>query len=215
MDRGVGDGRDSLQNYNEFLKQYFERENRDFVTFLIQELDLGYQSRILQLGSGAGWLSLELARRLPEASIVGLESDQALVQMASQNLKHMKLANLRFMCGELDQLDIFPNRSFDAVISNQQLHRWKSPQRIFNEFNRLLEKGGKYAIGDTRRDLKALAKLVIWFRSLTMPGAFRASWRSDLAGSYTVSEVVQLLLQTKLKDWKIRSSLFDLLIYKP
>jgi len=209
MDRAGG------KRYNEFLKQYFERENRDFVTFLIQELDLAYQSRILQLGSGAGWLSLELARRLPEASIVGLEPDQMLVHIAAENLKQSKFANLRFVCGELEQLSIFPNRSFDAIISNQRLHRWNSPQIIFNEFNRLLEKGGKYAVGDTRRDLKSLAKLVIGFRSLTMPVPFRASWRSDIAGSYTVSEVVQLLLQTKLKDWKIRSSLFDFLIYKP
>jgi len=207
-------GNINWEDYNEFLKQNFQRENKDFVTFLIQELDISYQSRILHIGSGAGWLSLELARRLPESTIVVLEPNSALVKIAAQNQSQLKLPNVSFICGELDDLNIFSNQSFDAVISNNHLHQWKSPQKIFNEFNRILVKNGKYAIGDYRRDLKIVARTVVWFRSATMPKTFRATWRNKIASSYTLKEIVQLLLKTKLKNWKIRTSLFDFLIYK-
>lgn len=204
----------NLDEYNQFLKQHFERESKDFVTFLIQELDLDYQSKILHIGAGAGWLSLELARRLPEAMIVGLEPNPQLAEIAAQNLSQMNFTNLQFLCRDLDDLKIFANRSFDAVISNNHLHTWNSPQDIFNEIERVLVKNGKYAIGDYRRDLKILARLALKYRALTMPKMYRAMWRTSIAGSYTLKEIVQLLMQTKLKDWKIRSSWFDFLIYK-
>lgn len=201
-------------DYNEFLKQNFQRENKDFVTFLIQELDLAYQSRILHIGSGAGWLSMELARRMPEATIVGVEPNHALIKMAARNLSQQNSTNVEYISADLDHLKVFSNRSFDAVISSNHLHRWKSPEKIFNEMNRVLVKNGKYAIGDYRRDLKIMARIALKYRALTMPKKYRVAWRTGIAGSYTLQEIVQLLLKTKLKDWKIRTSWFDCLIYK-
>ncbi len=200
--------------YNEFLKQNFQRENKDFVTFLIQDLDLAYQSRILHIGSGAGWLSLELARRMPEVAIVGVEPSHALIKMAARNLSRQNSTNVEYVSADLDHLKMFSDRSFDAIISSNHLHLWKSPEKIFNEMNRVLVKNGKYAIGDYRRDLKIMARIAIGFRSLTMPGTFRTVWRRSIASSYSLKEIVQLLLKTKLKEWKIRTSLFDFLIYR-
>lgn len=204
----------SPEEYSVLLKQHFQREHKDFVSFVINELDVDYKSRILEIGSRAGWLSIELARRLPEAKVIGLDNNEQLVQIANLNKQQEKITNVEFVTGSLDDLSQFLNQSFDVVISFNVLHLLNDPQKILNEVKRILKKNGKYVISDYRSDLKLLAKAAIWFNARTMPEDFRQSWKKIITTSYKIEDVVKLLLKTKLKDWKIRTSLFDFFIYK-
>jgi ubiquinone/menaquinone biosynthesis C-methylase UbiE len=200
--------------YNKWFKWHFQQEIKEFVSFIIHELDIDYNARILEIGSGPGWISFDLAHRMPDTEIIGLEQNAELVTIANQNKIQENITNVNFVNNTIENMKIFSNRSFDSIISFRGLKQWNSPQTIFNEINRILKKDGKYAITDYRRDLKWLAKASIWFTSRTMPGYFRLYWKESIMKSYSLEEIVKILLQTKLKDWKIRTTLFDFLIYK-
>ena len=77
----------TIEEYSLFTKKYFQKEYRDFVGFVIQELDVDYESMILDIGCGPGWVSLELARRLPDAKIIGIDFESNLIQIAQRNRK--------------------------------------------------------------------------------------------------------------------------------
>lgn len=200
--------------YNKWFRWHYQREIKDFVSFIIHELDIAYQARILEIGSGAGWVSIELAHRMPETEIVALEPNAELVAIANQNKIQEKISNVTFVNNTIESLETFSNQSFDCVISFKGLRQWNSPPQLFNETKRVLKKDGKYAITDYRKDLKWLARTSLWFTGRTMPKHFRLYWKESLINSYSLEQIVKILLQTKLKDWKIRTTLFDFLIYR-
>jgi ubiquinone/menaquinone biosynthesis C-methylase UbiE len=199
--------------YNKWFRWHFQREIKDFAHFIIHELDVGYKARILEIGSGPGWVGFELASRIPGSEIVGLEPNAELVKIAEKNKIQEKITNVTFINENIENLSTFANRSFDCVISFKGLSQWNSPIQIFNEIKRVLKKNGTYAIIDYRKDLKWLAKASIWFTGRTLSQEFRSFWKNSIVNSYSLEEIVKILLQTKLKDWKIRTTLFDFLIY--
>ncbi len=200
--------------YSCWFKPHFQREIQDFVSFIIHELDVDYNSKILDIGAGPGWVSLELARRMTDIEIVGVEQNEELVEIANQNKIQENIINIDFIHSTIENFKMFSNRSFDAIISFKTLKSWNSPQQTLNEIKRILKSDGKYAITDYRKDLKWLAKVSIWFTGRTMQKEFRPYWRESIQNSYSLEEIVKILMQTKLKNWKIRTTLFDFLIYK-
>jgi len=200
--------------YSKLYQFHFKREITEFVSFIIHELEIDYNARILEIGSNPGWISLELARRMPEVEVISIGQNAELVQLANQNKSDAKISNVNFLIQQPEEFDNFPNRSFDCVISFKDLGNWKFPSPVFNEIARVLKKDGKYAITDFRKDLKTIARATIWYRSRTMPKDFREKWKNNFNQSYSLEQIVKLLMQTKLKDWKIRTTLFDYLIYK-
>lgn len=201
------------EEYNKWYRWHLQREIQDFVTFIIHELAIDYKSRVLEIGAGPGWVSLELARRMPDIEIVGVEQTAELVDIANQNKIQQNIPNIDFIHDSIDHLNIFSNRSYDSIISFKSLRRWKTPQQTLNEIKRILKSGGSYAIIDNRKDLKWLAKASIWFTDRTMAKQFRSYWKETIHCRYSLEEIIKMLMQTKLKDWKIRTTLFDLLIY--
>lgn len=204
----------SFEEYSSLFKQFFYRDYKDFVTFIINELEVDYQIDILEIGSRAGWVSLELARRLPDAKIIGIDSEKKLIEIAKKNQRQQSVNNVKFVCAEISKLDQFTNQSFDLIFSYKVLHLLDNQIALLNEINRLLTKGGHFALSDYRSDLKFVAKAAIWFTGSTMRNNFRGYWKQVIQSSYQLEDVVNLFLKTKLKDWKVRSSLFDFLIYR-
>lgn len=199
--------------YNKWFKLQFQREIKDLVSFIIHELDVDYQGRILEVGSGPGWVGLELAGRMPDAEIIGLEANAELVTIANQNKIQEQITNINFVNHPLENFKTYSNRSFDCVICFKGPSQWNSPPQVFNEIKRILNMNGKYAIMDYRKDLKWLARASIWLTARTIPGEFRSFWKDSIVNSFSLEEIVKILLKTKLKDWKIRTTLFDFLIY--
>jgi len=199
--------------YSAFFHLHFHRDYSDFITFVINELDLDYEDKILDLGCGAGWVSLELARRMPETKIIAIDNDENLIQVANINKAKEKIENVEFVTASLEKFDQFPKDYFDAVISYKIFHELGNHQFVLNEIKRILTKKGKYAISDYRSDLKRIAKAVIWFNGRTMEENFRDYWKKSFQSGFTLEEIVKVLIKTNLKDWKIDSSLFDFLIY--
>lgn len=200
--------------YNKLMRHYLQQEIKDFISFIIHELDVDYQARILEIGCGSGGVSLELARRLPEATVIGLDQNPDLIKIAFQNKQAENLTNVDFVHGNLERLNIFSARSFDAVISFKALYQWTNAVHVLNEIERILKHDGKFAITDNRKDLKLLAKAALWFSARTMPKDFRQAWKNMFEKSYPINEALKLFLQSHLKDWKLRTTLLDYLIFK-
>jgi len=204
----------TIEEYSILSKRFCQKEYGDFVTFIIQELDISYSSKVLNVGCGPGWVSLELARRMPETKIIAVDFDKEIIQVANKNKKLEKLDNVEFVYNSSQDLKQLNHRSFDAIISYGALQHLNNPERILKDIKHLVTKKGKYAISLNRSDLKILAKFVIWFNARGMPKDFRAIWQESFRKSFVLVDLLSLLLKAELKDWKIRSTLFDFLVYK-
>jgi ubiquinone/menaquinone biosynthesis C-methylase UbiE len=80
------------------------------------------QGRILDAGCGAGDLALELARRIPEAEVVGLDLSEPLLQLARSSTAEAGLtARVVFEKGDIQKM-LFQDGWFDVVVSLNTFH---------------------------------------------------------------------------------------------
>jgi ubiquinone/menaquinone biosynthesis C-methylase UbiE len=104
--------------------------------------------RMLDLGTGPGYLPIEIAKRAPEITIVGVDLSRQLILMARGNAARAGLAHqLSFEVGNSAKLR-FEDESFDTVLSTGMLHSLKDPVVVFKEIFRVLKKGGRAWVYD-------------------------------------------------------------------
>jgi len=100
---------------------------------------------ILDLGSGPGHLSIDIAKRSPGLQVYGIDLSRRMVKIARRHAKGVN--NARFVFGNAAKLPSKDN-SIDLVISTGALHHWKTPRLVFDECYRVLKAGGEAWIYD-------------------------------------------------------------------
>jgi ubiquinone/menaquinone biosynthesis C-methylase UbiE len=78
---------------------------------------------ILYLGSGTGYLSIEIAKRSPGLQVYGIDLGRQMVRIARRHAKGVD--NARFVFGNAAKLP-FKDNSIDLVISTGASHHWKT-----------------------------------------------------------------------------------------
>jgi len=83
-------------------------------------VDVKKGSSVIDLGTGTGIISILLAEKTEAASIVGLEIQEEIAEMAQRSVKMNCLEDrVKIVCGDIkDSVDLFGASSFDAVVSN-------------------------------------------------------------------------------------------------
>ena len=129
---------------------------------IVAELGSG---RILDVGTGPGYLPMEIAKRAPSITVVGIDATRKMIQLAYRQAREQNLAGrLSFLVGNAYSL-MFEDHSFDLVISTGVLHAWKEPVRALGECYRVLKPGGVAWILDPAQILTG-RNFLLWCGSL-------------------------------------------------
>ncbi len=73
-----------------------------FILHLVSLLDLRPGERVLEIGSGTGWLSAIMARLVaPSGSVTGIEIAGKLVDRAREARRRLAIANVEYECGSV------------------------------------------------------------------------------------------------------------------
>lgn len=81
-------------------------------------------ARVLDVGCGDGKVTIELARRVPRGSVVGVDSSPAMIELAKRSWDEAA-TNLEFRLMDAQALDF--DAAFDVAFSNAALH-WAPDQ---------------------------------------------------------------------------------------
>jgi ubiquinone/menaquinone biosynthesis C-methylase UbiE len=100
---------------------------------------------ILDLGSGPGYLSIDIARRSPGLQVYGIDLSRRMVKIARRHAQGVD--NARFVFGNAAKLP-FKDNSIDLVVSTGASHHWKTPRLVFDECYRVLKAGQEAWIYD-------------------------------------------------------------------
>lgn len=123
--------------------------------FLIDHLDWDGHGRLLDIGCGAGALTIRCARKFTEASLIGIDYwgfgwDYAKEQCERNADIEGVSGRTEFCKGDASKLD-FADGEFDAAVSNFVFHevRTQSDKRqLVREALRVVRKGGLFAFQD-------------------------------------------------------------------
>jgi ubiquinone/menaquinone biosynthesis C-methylase UbiE len=100
---------------------------------------------ILDLGSGIGYLAIEIVRKAPGLQVCGIDLSRRMVKIARRHAKGVN--NARFVFGNAARLP-FKDNSIDLVVSTGASHHWKMPRLVFEECYRILKPGQEAWIYD-------------------------------------------------------------------
>lgn len=113
----------------------------------LQWLGLKDGMRILDAACGPGFFTEQLAKKLPNSQIIGLDMDEDLLKQAEELLNEQVKENVAFVQASVYKTNL-PDNSFDFVVARMLfLHLHKAEEAAL-ELYRVLKPGGKLVIID-------------------------------------------------------------------
>ncbi len=165
---------------------------------------------MLDLGTGPGYLPVEIIKRQPDINIIGIDLSKKLIQMAQANAVREGLSDqLRFEVGNSSHLR-FDDEIFDMVFSTGMLHSLKDPVRVFKEIHRVLKKGGQAWLFDPAKVASDVDR-VKWKASLSIREKFflqlfKSFCLHEPIETYRRGEVLPMIKASGFKDFHIEEN---------
>ena len=143
----------SVLMYRAFSYNGRRRMSAQIIEGTAARVKLPAGGKCLDVGCGSGALAIAVAKRNPQAQVIGIDrwgAEYASFNKAlcERNAKAEGVRNTAFQQGDATHLD-FPDETFDAVVSNYVYHNIPGDrQQYLLETLRTLKKGGTFAIHD-------------------------------------------------------------------
>jgi ubiquinone/menaquinone biosynthesis C-methylase UbiE len=160
---------------------------------------------ILDLGTGPGYLPVEIVKRSPAINVIGVDLSRKLIEIARSNSAKAGLTDrLTFKTGNAVRLE-FADSSFDMVISTGMLHSLKEPVAVLQEIHRVLKAGREAWIFDPAKVASAVDREK-WKASLNLRERFflflfRLFGLHKPIKSYTREQATALIEKTDFKNY--------------
>ncbi|WP_194542606.1 methyltransferase domain-containing protein [Paenibacillus sp. JZ16] len=103
--------------------------------------------KIIELGSGPGFVTEQIVNSLPDSQVTALEIDGALIDKAKNLLEHVPSSRLRFVQSSVYDTTL-PDQSFDFAVARLLFLHLHNPVLAAQEIYRVLKPGGKLVIID-------------------------------------------------------------------
>lgn len=145
--------------------------------FILNHMQWDGQGKLLDIGCGAGALSIKCAKKYPLAAITGVdywgsEWNYAKEQCESNAKIEGVEKQIIFQKGDAAQLD-FADETFDAAVSNFVFHEVRSQpvkQLVVREALRVVKKGGVFVFHDMFEQKKLYGDMNAFIEQLRKEG---------------------------------------------
>ena len=127
------------------LRSHRTRTAENSAAYLLPTLQPG--ASLLDVGSGPGTITADLARLIHPGRVTALEMSEAALEFTRSEVLNQGCTNVDFAVGDVHQLD-FANGSFDVVHAHQVLQHVQDPVLALREMIRVCKPGGVVAARD-------------------------------------------------------------------
>jgi len=143
---------------------------------ILPKIDRPYK-KILDVGSGTGVFTAEIALSLPESSVLGIDNMRNLVDKANRMVKNAGIQNCHFL--HADALHLHFREEFDLVLCIDNLEHIEEDEKVLKNINLALKKEGRAIIHVPNYFRRWF--LFKWHVNFDVPGHVRPGYRwSDL-----------------------------------
>jgi ubiquinone/menaquinone biosynthesis C-methylase UbiE len=118
---------------------------------LIARLEIGNDSRVLELGPGPGFFSTEVAKRLVKGRLILADIQQEMLDCAKRRLEKRELRNVDYYLCNGESFD-FNDNSLDIVFMAAVIGEVENKEAYMKEFYRMLKTGGFLSISEIMCD---------------------------------------------------------------
>lgn len=123
--------------------EYYENSSsqKEAASDLMKCVSFSDPQNILDIGCGDGKITAELAAKVPNGSVMGIDISPSMIDFAKE---HFNLPNLQFSIKDAQQIDY--EGEFDTIFSFTALHWVKSHESFLESAYRALKPGGTLAV---------------------------------------------------------------------
>ena len=129
--------------------KFYSRQTQDeeHLKLILDSLKIDNGYKVLDLGTGSGYLSFPIASRYPNCYVIGLDIVEQAMNMNRQKVQVSGLKNIRFE--SYDGLVLpFNDSSIDSIVSRYTIHHFPNIEYAFQEMARVLKRGGQLFVSD-------------------------------------------------------------------
>jgi demethylmenaquinone methyltransferase / 2-methoxy-6-polyprenyl-1,4-benzoquinol methylase len=172
---------------NRVLSAGLDRRWRDRA---VEALDLPEGARVLDLCTGTADLALATVRRVPGASVVGVDFAGAMLRLGRAKVSSLDLLDcIRLVRGDATRIPV-GSATCDAATIAFGIRNVAEPERALGEIARVLRPRGRLAIlefGQPR--IPGIRSLYSWYFRYVLPAIGRMVSKHDSAYSYLPASV--------------------------
>jgi trans-aconitate 2-methyltransferase len=117
---------------------------------VLRLLDLDGTERILDIGCGNGKTTTEIAARVPQGAVVGVDASAGMIAFAAAHLDPALHPNLQFAVA--DARDLPYRREFDRVVSFNALHWIPEQDQALQSIRSAVKPGGRVQLRMVPKD---------------------------------------------------------------
>lgn len=127
----------------------YDRQTQDarHLSRIIDSLPLKPNAKVLDLGTGTGYVALAIARKYQEVQVVGLDIVKDALAKNAERAKQEGLSNVVFLSYDGTAFP-FQAGEFDIVVTRYALHHFPDIRATFGEISRVLKSEGRLFIAD-------------------------------------------------------------------
>jgi len=153
----------TAEEFAAYMKKF--NDLYEYLASVVQRHSSTSHPLILDLGAGPGLLSLEIFRKMPQATIIGIDPLIKMLQLAKGNVKNADFQTFEPVIGVSENIPL-KNNTVDMIASRFSLPYWTRPNKSFQEMMRVLKPGGKVVLEALNRDFPTWKLLLIKIRML-------------------------------------------------
>lgn len=172
MDKYLEDVRQAKRSFNHILnnEKYADIIRDDqHLSLLLSLVEGGKYSKILDIGTGTGYLAFPLAVKFPAASVCGIDIADTIVEKNNEMVKAKGITNLTFE--GFDGVNYpFSEGKFDLIVTRYAFHHFPNVTDAIQQMNKLLVKGGKVLISDPMRNNEDSSGIIDSFMKVKKDG---------------------------------------------
>jgi ubiquinone/menaquinone biosynthesis C-methylase UbiE len=187
--------------YAEFARDSEEMQ-KEYRRLAENVVSMFQKGKLLEVGPGPSYISIEIAKRLQDVEIIGLEISDTMIEMSNINAReHGVSGKITLKKGDASKMP-FGDSTFDFVITSGSLHHWKKPNQVINEIYRVLKSECTALVSDLRKD--APKEKIKEFSNKINSKLMRWGLNHSFREGYTVKQIGEIIKSTHFKDVHIK-----------
>ena len=207
---------ENADQVNSYAKADFSQEENNLINqisyyLLKNEINLGEEDLIVDLGCGPGNISEKLSIKWPRANVVGIDGSKEMILKAESkrknSLKRGKLNNLRYIFADIKNLElskITTHKNITLLVSNSLIHHITYLEDFFNCIKRLSTNKTVNFHKDLRRPNNEKSALKLKEKcSNKYDDILTNDYYASLKASYTLKELRNFLLKYQLSSLEV------------